>query len=64
MEKIKAVFKKMLLRVIIGVIIGGLAGFLYYQFVGCRTGSCPITSNPLSSVIFVAIFGGLIASLK
>jgi len=62
MERIKIILKNMVLRIIIGVIIGGVAGFLYYKFVGCRTGSCPITSNPLSSIFFGAIFGGLIAS--
>ena len=62
MERIKIILKNMVLRIIIGVIIGGVAGFLYYKLVGCRTGSCPITSNPLSSIFFGAIFGGLIAS--
>jgi hypothetical protein len=64
MEKTKMIFNNMILRIIIGIVIGGVAGFLYYKFVGCRTGSCPITSNPLSSIIFGAIFGGLIASSK
>jgi len=64
MERIKTIFNKMVLRIIIGIIIGGVAGFLYYKLVGCRSGSCPITSNPLSSIIFGAIFGGLIASSK
>ena len=27
----------------IGAIICGIAGFLYWRFVGCVTGSCPIT---------------------
>lgn len=54
----------MIVRVIIGIVIGGTAGYLYYRFVGCRSGSCPITSNPFSSILFGAIFGGLIASSK
>jgi hypothetical protein len=64
MEKLKAIFNNMIMRTLLGVIIGGIAGFAYYKLVGCRTGSCPITSNPLSSIIFGAIFGGLIASSK
>ena len=64
MEKTKAIFNKMVIRIILGVVIGGVAGFLYYKLVGCRTGSCPITSSPFSSIIFGAIFGGLIASSK
>ncbi|MBN2273265.1 MAG: hypothetical protein JXK95_02945 [Bacteroidales bacterium] len=64
MEKIKILLKNMVLRIILGIVIGGIAGFLYYKLVGCRTGSCPITSNPLSSIFFGAVFGGLIASSK
>ena len=41
------------------VVMGGVLGFLYYEFIGCTSGACPITSNPYSS-IFVGI---LIASL-
>lgn len=54
----------MVLRILIGIVIGGAVGFLYFKLVGCRTGSCPITSSPFSSIIFGAIFGGLIASSK
>jgi len=64
MEKLKVILNNMVLRIIIGIVIGGVVGFLYYKLVGCRSGSCPITSNPLSSIIFGAIFGGLIASSK
>jgi hypothetical protein len=40
-------------------ILGLLGGFLYWRFVGCRSGSCPITSNwHLSSLA-----GGLIGYL-
>jgi hypothetical protein len=40
-----------------GIILGGLGGFLYYHFVGCASGSCGITSNPLSSALFGAAMG-------
>lgn len=39
---------------------GGLAGFLYYYFVGCSSGSCPITSNPFISIIFGSVMGFLL----
>ena len=35
----------------LGIAIGGLAGFLYYYFVGCSSGNCAITSNPYMSII-------------
>ncbi|MBT3168463.1 MAG: hypothetical protein HN952_04335 [Candidatus Cloacimonetes bacterium] len=44
------------------IVIGAVAGWLYYKFVGCRTGACPLTSNPYSSMIFGAIFGYLFLS--
>ena len=47
---------------VLGVFIGGLAGFLYYYFVGCKSGSCAITSNPYNSIIFGGIFGFLMVS--
>jgi hypothetical protein len=41
----------------LGIILGGIAGFLYYYFVGCASGTCPITSNPYISVIWGSFFG-------
>ncbi len=51
--------KKNLLK-IIGIAVGGLAGFAYYHFVGCASGTCPITSNPYISVIYGAVLGYLV----
>ena len=44
---------------LLGVVIGGLAGFLYYYYVGCASGSCMITSRPLNSTVYGAVMGGL-----
>ncbi len=46
-----------------GALIGGLAGFLYYRFVGCVSGACPITSNPLVAMPYGAVIGVLVASI-
>lgn len=46
-----------------GALIGGLAGFLYYRFVGCVSGACPITSNPLVATPYGAVIGVLLASI-
>jgi uncharacterized membrane protein YuzA (DUF378 family) len=45
---------------IIGALAGGLAGFIYWKYVGCLTGSCAITSNPLSSTIYFAFMGSIL----
>ncbi|MFC4686840.1 MULTISPECIES: DUF6132 family protein [Chryseobacterium group] len=47
----------------IGALIGGIAGYLYYYFIGCSTGSCAITSHPFNSIIYGAIMGYLLVSV-
>ena len=54
--------KFMTLKLIIGAFVGGVLGFAYYKFVGCSTGSCPLTSNPLISTIYGMAMGALVAS--
>ncbi len=54
--------KKHLLE-IIGIPVGAIAGFSYYYFVGCASGTCPITSNPYISVIYGAVLGYLVFSM-
>jgi Family of unknown function (DUF6132) len=44
---------------IIGITIGAIGGYLYYHFVGCASGTCPITSKPLNSTLYGAVMGSL-----
>jgi hypothetical protein len=53
--------KKQMIRFLAGIFVGGLLGFLYYRFIGCTSGACPITKNPYVSTIYGALLGGLIA---
>jgi len=53
----------MIKRIIIGGILGGFAGYLYYYFIGCYSGTCAITSNPVNSAIYGIILGGSIIEL-
>jgi hypothetical protein len=55
--------KKKMIKIIIGVVAGGVVGFLYYRFIGCRSGTCYITRNPYLSTIYWAVLGGLIGNL-
>ena len=52
----------MILRITIGIIAGGAIGFGWYKLVGCSTGTCPLTSNPVISTIYGAVLGVLIAT--
>ncbi len=40
--------------------LGAAAGYLYYYFIGCRTGTCYITSNPWRSTLYGAVLGALL----
>ena len=51
---------KKTMKIILGIVIGAGLGFLYYRFIGCSTGACPITRNPFSSMIYGALIGGLL----
>lgn len=48
---------------IIGVAIGALAGFLYWKYVGCISGTCPIQSNPIISTLYGMLLGVLLGGL-
>ena len=48
------------LLLLTGVITGTAGGFMYYYFIGCRTGSCPITSSPWLTMLWGATAGYLV----
>ncbi len=47
----------------IGAVIGAVAGFMYWNYIGCSTGTCAITSKPLNSTLYGAVMGSLLLSL-
>jgi len=49
-------------RIFLGVAVGGTGGFLYYYFIGCNSGTCPITSTPYGSILMGGLLGFLILS--
>ena len=51
----------MILRVVLFVVGGALVGFLYQRLVGCRTGTCAITSNPYAATLYGALMGYLVS---
>lgn len=42
-----------------GLLMGALAGYAYYYFVGCASGTCSITSSPVNSTLYGAMMGGI-----
>jgi len=60
--KMNNLIKKHILK-IIGIFVGGVAGYLYYHFVGCASGTCPITSNPYITVAYGALMGYLLLDM-
>ena len=49
-SSMKKWFKNNLLY-IIGALVGAAAGYIYWQQVGCASGTCMITSKPLNSTL-------------
>ena len=47
---------------LIGVVLGSVAGYAYYYFVGCKSGTCAITSSPVNSTVYGEVMGVLLLS--
>ncbi len=54
----------MILRIVLGVIVGGALGFGLQRLKGCSTGACPLVSNPWITTLYGMLIGGLLASGK
>jgi uncharacterized protein YcfJ len=48
---------------IAGVILGAIGGYLYWQQIGCSSGTCAITSKWQNSTAYGALMGGLLFSI-
>lgn len=58
----KKLFQKYRLNLIF-TFLGSIAGFLHWHFIGCNSGSCPITSNWYTSILFGGLAGYLIGDI-
>ena len=52
------------MKIVLGAVIGGAAGFAIGYFSKCVSGTCPLTGNPVISTIIGALLGALIAAGK
>jgi hypothetical protein len=48
---------------LIGLLLGGIAGYFYWLNVGCASGTCMITSRPLNSTLYGAMMGALLGDM-
>jgi hypothetical protein len=49
---------------IVGTAAGALAGFLYWYYIGCNSGTCPIQSNWHISSLYGGLMGFLVSDMK
>jgi len=58
----KEFLTKYRITIIFGV-IGAIGGFLYWRFVGCASGTCPITSHWYTMSPYGILMGGLVGEI-
>lgn len=52
--------KKGIVLTVLGVLVGAIAGYVYYVEIGCLSGTCMITSKPVNSTLYGGLMGGLL----
>ena len=50
-----------MMRLIVGVSVGGAIGAVMGHFGKCSSGACPLTANPFRGAIYGAVMGALFA---
>lgn len=45
---------------LLGVAVGALSGYLYWNYIGCTSSTCMITSKPINSTLYGALMGYLL----
>ncbi len=58
-EFILNIKKKKYFKLILFSAIGFISGYLYYYFIGCYNGSCPITSKWYTSSLYGMLIGAI-----
>lgn len=48
---------------IAGIILGAIGGYIYWQQIGCSSGTCAITSKWPNSTAYGELMGGLLFSM-
>jgi hypothetical protein len=45
----------------LAALVGAAGGYAYYHFIGCASGTCPITGNPWISTAYGGLLGWVFA---
>jgi hypothetical protein len=53
----------MIIRLLLGVLIGGAFGIVLGYLGKCSSGTCPLTATPFRGAIYGTVVGGLLASV-
>jgi|TARA_B100001964_G_C13674410_1_gene354760 hypothetical protein len=51
--------KQRLPKLLLGGFAGAIIGYIYYYYIGCNSGHCAITGNPINSTAYGAFAGFL-----
>lgn len=51
-------------RYILGAVGGAMVGWLYWEFIGCNGGTCPLTSSSTKTIILFTLMGFWMAYRK
>ena len=54
-------YSNILLKRVAPVLGGAVLGYMYYYYIGCNSGHCPITSDPLISTLYGGVIGLFLA---
>ena len=52
----------MTIRVIVATVVGAAVGGTIGYFGRCASGACPLTSNPISGMLFGGLIGAMLAA--
>ena len=61
MSVFKNIDKRKVVITSIAIALGSISGFAYWYFIGCTSGTCPLTSNWHSTTLVGGVFGYLLS---
>ena len=60
-SRVKMIWSR--IKLFLPVVLGALAGYFYYTFIGCN-GSCAITGSPVNSTLYGSLIGLVLTDWK